>query len=72
MKRLSFPLFIIVFSLIPLTAVSAQKVTPGSTCKVLNQKVVYQSKTFTCIKSGAYGVGTDKIELPPVSNATCK
>ena len=37
MKRLSFPLFIIVFSLIPLTAVSAQKVTPGNTCKVLNQ-----------------------------------
>ena len=21
---------------------------------------------------GAYGIGTDKIELPPVSNATCK
>jgi hypothetical protein len=52
MKRLSFLLFIIVFSLIPLTAISAQKITPGSTCKVLNQKVVYQSKTYTCIKSG--------------------
>ena len=38
--------------LIPVTAVSAQKITPGSTCKVLNQKVVYQSKTYTCIKSG--------------------
>jgi len=38
--------------LIPVTAVSAQKITPGSTCKVLNQKVVYQNKTFTCIKSG--------------------
>ena len=37
--------------LIPVTAVSAQKVTPGSTCKVLNQKVVYQNKTYTCIKS---------------------
>ena len=38
--------------LIPVTAVSAQKVTPGTTCKVLNQKVVYQNKTFTCTKSG--------------------
>lgn len=38
--------------LIPVTAVSAQKITPGSTCKALNQKVVYQNKTFTCIKSG--------------------
>ena len=51
MKRLSFLLFIIVFSLIPVTAVSAQKITPGSTCKVLNQKVVYQNKTNICIKS---------------------
>ena len=39
-------------TLIPITAFSAQKITPGSTCKVLNQKVVYQNKTYTCIKSG--------------------
>jgi hypothetical protein len=39
-------------TLIPITAFSAQKITPGSTCKVLNQKTVYQSKTYTCIKSG--------------------
>ena len=38
--------------LIPVTAVSVQKITPGSTCKVLNQKVVYQNKTYTCVKSG--------------------
>ncbi len=38
-------------ALIPITAVSAQKITPGSTCKVLNQKVVYQNKTYTCTKS---------------------
>ena len=52
MKRFSLLLFIIVLGLIPVSALSAQKITPGSTCKVLNQKVVYQSKTFTCIKSG--------------------
>ena len=39
-------------ALIPVTAVSAQKVKPGNTCKVLNQKVLYQGKTFTCTKSG--------------------
>jgi hypothetical protein len=39
-------------ALIPVAAVSAQKITPGSTCKVLNQKTVYQNKTYTCTKSG--------------------
>ena len=38
--------------LIPVTAVSAQKVTPGTVCKVLNQKVTYLNKSYTCIKSG--------------------
>jgi hypothetical protein len=42
----------LVLTLVPLVAFSAQKITPGSTCKVLNQKVVYQSKSYTCIKSG--------------------
>ena len=39
-------------ALIPISAVSAQKITPGSTCKVLKQKIVSQKKTYTCIKSG--------------------
>jgi hypothetical protein len=39
-------------TLIPVAAVSAQKITPGSTCKVLKQKVVYLKKTYTCAKSG--------------------
>jgi hypothetical protein len=38
--------------LIPVSAVSAQKITPGSICKVLNQKVDYLNKTYTCTKSG--------------------
>jgi hypothetical protein len=45
-------LIALALTLIPVTADSAQKITPGSTCKVLNQKVVYQNKTYTCIKSG--------------------
>lgn len=45
-------LIALAITLIPVSAISAQKITPGSTCKVLNQKVVYQNKTYTCIKSG--------------------
>ncbi len=39
-------------ALTPVVAFSAQKVTPGSPCKVLNQKIPYLNKTYTCIKSG--------------------
>jgi hypothetical protein len=45
-------LITLALTLIPVSAISAQKITPGSTCKVLNQKVVYQNKSYTCIKSG--------------------
>jgi predicted RecA/RadA family phage recombinase len=38
--------------LIPVTAVSAQKIIPGATCKVLKQKINYLNKNYTCIKSG--------------------
>lgn len=38
--------------LIPVSAISAQKITPGSPCKVLNQKAIYLNKTYTCVKSG--------------------
>ena len=31
---------------------AATKITPGASCKVLNQKATYQNKIFTCIKSG--------------------
>jgi len=39
-------------ALIPNSAHAAQDITPSTACKVLNQKVVSQDKTFTCIKSG--------------------
>ena len=42
----------LILTLVPITAFSAQKVTPGSACKVLNQKVIYLNKTHSCIKSG--------------------
>ena len=49
-------LLALTISLIPVVAVAAQKITPGTACKVLNQKVVYQSKTYTCTKSGKKSV----------------
>ena len=39
-------------ALIPVTAVSAQKITPGTACKTVNQKTTYLKKTYTCVKSG--------------------
>lgn len=45
-------LLALAFSLIPVMAFSAQKVTAGSTCKTLNQKVMIQKKIYTCIKTG--------------------
>ena len=39
-------------ALIPTNAVSAQEISPGSACKVLNQKVSYKNTTYSCIKSG--------------------
>jgi len=39
-------------ALIPVNAVSAQKISPGGACKVMGQKIAFQKKTYTCIKSG--------------------
>jgi hypothetical protein len=45
-------LLALILTLVPITAFSVQKITPGSACKVYKQKVNYQNKTYTCIKSG--------------------
>jgi hypothetical protein len=42
----------LVLTLFPSTAFSAQKIVPGSSCKVLKQKITYQKKIYTCTKSG--------------------
>jgi hypothetical protein len=39
-------------ALIPALANSATKITPGTKCKVFNQKVPYQDKTYTCKNTG--------------------
>ena len=38
--------------LLPVSAISAAKITPGTSCKVYLKKVTYQSKVYTCSKSG--------------------
>ena len=41
----------LILSLLPIVAFSAQKIISGSECKVYKQKVSYQNKVYTCIKS---------------------
>jgi len=70
-------LIALALSLIPVAAVSAQKITPGSTCKVYKQKVVYKNKTYTCIKSGkkliwSKGVAVKKPKPTPTSTPAIK
>jgi hypothetical protein len=55
-------------ALIPVAAVSAQKITPGSTCKVLNQRVAYQNKSYTCVKSGKKLVWNKGVIIKAVAN----
>jgi hypothetical protein len=60
-------------ALIPVAAVSAQKITPGTTCKVLNQKVIYLDKSYTCIKSGkklVWDKGVVVVKPTPAATAT--
>ena len=59
--------------LIPVSAVSAQKITPGSACKVLNQKATYSNKTYTCIKSGKkllWNKGVAIVKPTPIATPT--
>jgi len=61
----------LVLSLIPIVAFSAQKITPGGSCKVLNQKVVYLSKTYSCVKSGKKFVWNKGVAIvKPTSTST--
>ena len=60
----------LILTLVPITAFSAQKITPGSTCKVLNQKVVYLKKTYTCTKSGKKLIWNNGVVIKAVAKPT--
>jgi hypothetical protein len=62
--------FLLAVTLIPTAAVSAQKVTPGSICKVYKQKVTYQNKVYSCIKSGKKLIWNKGIALKPKPTPT--
>jgi M6 family metalloprotease-like protein len=60
-------------TLIPAVAISAQKVNPGSKCKVQKQKAVYLDKSYTCIKSGkklVWNKGVVVVKPTPATPAT--
>ena len=42
----------VTLTLVPFVANSAQKITPGASCKLDKQTITYLKKTFTCTKSG--------------------
>jgi M6 family metalloprotease-like protein len=68
-------LITLAITLIPAVAISAQKVNPGSKCKIFKQKVPYMNKTYTCIKSGNklvwnHGALIVKPDSTPVASAT--
>ncbi len=54
----------LLLALIPISGNAAQKVTAGAACKVLNQKVPYLNKTYTCIKSGKKLVWNKGVSMP--------
>ena len=72
-RRLSKGFLIaLIFTLIPITAFSAQKITPGTACKIYNQNVTYQNKVYTCIKSGKKLVWSKGIGLVKPSPTSSK
>lgn len=64
--------FILILILIPTSAVSAAKVTPGTKCKLLNQKTVYLNKTYTCVKSGKNLIWNKGVLIPTQSANAAK
>ena len=66
-SKLTVVFFVVSMALLPITAYSSTKVTPGSTCKNVKQKIVYQKKVFTCIQVGkkkVWGKGTAVVAPP--------
>ncbi len=65
----------LLLALIPISGNAAQKVTAGAACKVVNQKVPYLNKTYTCVKSGKKLIWDKGVLVPvakPVASASAK
>ena len=57
-------IIILILTLVPVTAFSASKITSGAKCKVLNQKITYLNKTYTCVKSGKNLIWSKGVPIP--------
>ena len=57
-------------ALIPITPAAAENVIPSSACKVWNQKVVSQDKTYTCVKSGKKLIWNKGVVVKPALTST--
>jgi hypothetical protein len=58
-------------ALIPVTAGAAENVTASGACKVWKQKVVYEDKTYTCMKSGKKLIwNKGVVVVKPITNST--
>ena len=57
-------------ALTPVNAVAAENVIPSSACKVWNQKVVSQDKTYTCVKSGKKLIWNKGVVVKPALTST--
>jgi hypothetical protein len=57
-------------ALIPITPAAAENVIPSSACKVWNQKVVSQDKTYTCMKSGKKLIWSKGVVVKPTLNSS--
>jgi hypothetical protein len=70
-KKLTVILILQLLVLVPTAAISAQKITSGTSCKVLNQKTVYLKKAYVCLKSGKKLVWSKGTSIPkPVPSET--
>ena len=57
-------------ALTPVNAAAAENVIPLSACKVWNQKVVSQDKTYTCVKSGKKLIWSKGVVVKPALTST--
>ena len=57
-------------ALIPITPAAAENVIPSSACKVWNQKVVSQDKTYTCVKSGKKLIWNKGVVVKPTPTSS--
>ncbi|CAB4331246.1 MAG: hypothetical protein F2690_00750 [Actinobacteria bacterium] len=70
MNKVKVIFMALVLVLMPVSAISAQKVSAGGSCKALGQKVTYSKKVYTCVKSGKKTVWNKGVAVSSTPTAT--